>query len=196
MLIVFAVAATISLFLYEAFEVVDQEFIEPVVASNLKLHNYRVVNEEYCSSPDSENLSAYACELRDVKTVDENTVRKIFGKKYRFKKKWVDKNFGLDETIEPDSQWFISLLTADVYDAYMMEYSSDYLENWDYSVYDMFENYRIFSARFATAIFTARYDQDRLIFKDNELLIVSRSEKNLLVRKIYGNVEEYYVFSL
>ena len=71
----------------------------------------------------------------------------------------------------------------------MMEYSDEYIENWNYSHYNVVENYRNFTARFATAIFTTHYEEDNVIFKDEELLIVSEYEK---INYLY---EEFMVMS-
>ena len=84
--VIFTLVAGLTLLFYQLCEILDQEMIEPMVASNLEKHNFKIVNQKYCSTPVSDYKSPYACELLKLSTIDDNAIKKIFSEKYQFKK--------------------------------------------------------------------------------------------------------------
>jgi len=137
--VLFTMVFGLMLMFHEACETLDQQFIAPSVASNLEKHDFKIVDQKYCSAIASNPRARYACELFKADSIDSHRIRQVVGDGYQFKKLLLMKDYIPEESGESDLFWPISLFASNSYDAYSMEYSSEYREDWDYSVFNLVE---------------------------------------------------------
>lgn len=194
--IFFTMLVGLAVVFFQLCESLDQLLIAPAIALKLEQRDFVIVDQKYCSSAPSDPKAGYACKLFEANEIDDRKIKKIVADRHEFKTWLLQEDYDFVDSGDSNPLEKITLIAAKAYDAYSMEYSGEYRENWDYSFFDVIGNYRDFTARFATTIFTTLYSADQVILRDEEIIVVSATEKSLLVRRIYDRFEETYVFSL
>ena len=194
--IVISCGIIIALLFYRGFEILDEAFIEPLIAVEINNLNYQFVDDEYCSTTDSHWKSKYSCKLFSLETIDRSSIIDTLGKELIITDEFSDK----DGTDTPKDYgivvWIFSLISSDLSEAYLLKYSDKYQAKWEYSMLNIFVNYNMFSARLGTLLDTVKLDdEDNLIHKGDVIIIVNEINNSLIIRRIHDDTEMIYVFS-
>lgn len=164
----------------------DKIFIEPSI--ELEDNNYTLFNKESCSKNNSSQYNIIACNIFKQSEFNENYIIKAVGNKYKFKETFITSQLGITSIV-------ISIIMPSVYDVYDLKYSTKYKAKWSYSYLSPIKNFQDISKRLAIVMLTPSiFNNNLLIKKGNELIILTETKNGLLVRRIYGDVEEMLVF--
>jgi len=166
----------------------DKIFIEPSIVLNLEEKNYAILNSELCNKNNSFQFYKIACNIYKQSEFNENYIIKAVGNKYKFKETFITSQLDISSSM-------LSILMPSVYDAYDLKYSTKYKAKWSYSYFNPIKNFQDISKRLAIVMLTPSiFNNNLLIKKDNELIILTETNNGLLVRRIYGDTEEMLVF--
>jgi len=166
----------------------DKIYIEPSIELELEDNNYTLFNKESCSKNNSSQYNIIACNIFKQSEFNENYIIKAVGNKYKFKETFITSQLDITSST-------LSILMPSVYDVYDLKYSTKYKAKWSYSYLNPIRNFQNISKRLAIVTLTPSiFNNNLLIKKGNELIILTETKNGLLVRRIYGDTEEMLVF--